>query len=132
MALAKRLRRNRRKGGKVLRYFRRILRALLADHDLLLYMRYELMTKLDELKADVESFKVAALGEVDKLQAAVKDLKDKVGSGITDEDIQAVIDQVDAAKKALADDVAADAEPAPAPEEPASPAEPAPEPAPEA
>ena len=71
------------------------------------------MSKLDDLKADVEEFKAAALAEVDKLQAAVKDLKDKVGSGITEADIQSVIDQVDAAKKALADDVAADAAPAP-------------------
>ena len=83
------------------------------------------MAKIDELKADIATFKDAALGEVDKLQAAVKDLKDKVatGSGVSDADIQSVIDQVDAAKAALAADVAADAAPAP---------EPAPEPTPEA
>ena len=83
------------------------------------------MAKIDELKADIAAFKDAALGEVDKLQAAVKDLKDKVAAGsvVSDADIQAVIDQVDAAKAALAADVAADAAPAP---------EPAPEPIPAA
>ena len=116
---------------KMLRYFRRLLRRQNAAYELLLYMRYELMSKLDELKVEIAEFKDAALGEVDKLQAAVKDLKDKVGSGITDADVQAVIDQVEAAKKALADDVAADAAPAPEPEVPAEPA-PVEEPAPEA
>jgi hypothetical protein len=112
---------------KMLRYFRRILRRQNAAYELLLYMRYELMSKLDELKAEIAEFKDAALAEVDKLQAAVKDLKDKVGSGITDADVQAVIDQVEAAKKALADDVAADAAPAPEPVEEPAPVEEAPE-----
>lgn len=119
----------------MIRYFREGLRFLRAERELLLYMRYEIMSKLDELKAEIAEFKDAALGEVDKLQAAVKELKGKVGTGITDEDIQSVIDQVEASKKALADDVAADAEVAPEPAvepQPEPQPEPAEEPAPEA
>lgn len=118
----------------MLRYFQKALQILKAERQLLLYMRYEIMSKLDELKVEIAEFKDAALGEVDKLQAAVKDLKEKVGSGISEADVQAVIDQVEAAKKALADDVAADAaEGAPVEPAPEAPAEaPVEEPAPEA
>lgn len=76
------------------------------------------MSKLDDLKADIASYKDQVMAEVDKLQAVVEDLKTKVGAGITDADIDEVIAQVDAAKAALAADVA--------------PVEPAPEPTPEA
>src|SRR5574343_385945 len=113
MALrSKRLRKPRRGRMKMLRYFRRLLQLEESELNLLLYMRNEIMTKLDDLKSDIADYQAKVMAAVDGLQAAVEDLKTKVGTGVTDADIDAVIAQVDAAKAALEADVAPPAAPA--------------------
>lgn len=64
------------------------------------------MSKLDDLKADVADYHAKVVAKVDDLKAQITALQGQVG-GVSDADLQTVIDAIDAAKGELAPPVVA-------------------------
>lgn len=99
--------------------------------NLILALEIRLMSKIDELKADVADYHDKVVAKVDSLKAEIAALQGRP-NGTSDEELQGVINSIDAFKGELAPPVApAPVEPAPAPvvEEPApAPVEAAPAP----
>lgn len=74
--------------------------------ELLCNVKDSLMSKLDDLKADVADYHAKVVAKVDDLKAQITALQGQVG-GVSDADLQTVIDAIDAAKGELAPPVVA-------------------------
>jgi len=91
-----------------------------AEYLLLMLIRKEIMSKLDDLKADVADYHAKVSAKLAEVSAQVEALKSQP-SGVSDADLQSVIDMIDSAKAELAPAPAPAPEPAPVDSTPATP-----------